>query len=227
MIIPVIDLLDGQVVHAIKGERHLYQPVKSTLCSSADPDAVIAAYFKLYPFRRIYIADLNAIQGSGNHDKWLQAVMNRHPETEFWVDAGMHRDVAATNLAPVIGSENNITGKQLQELCKQNSNAVLSLDFDTQGKLMNPGIMELQEEWPDRIIVMMLSRVGTGQGIDTSAVDLVKKKAGKQEVYVGGGVATIDEIKKLLARGITGVLLASALHNGSIPASEIELVMSV
>lgn len=225
MIIPVIDLLDGQVVHAIKGERHLYQAVKSTLCNSADPDVVIAAYFKLYPFRRIYIADLNAIQGNDNHDKWLQAVMERYPDTEFWIDSGLHQHVRATNLAPVIGSEHNITEKQLQEACKQNPGTVLSLDFDTQGKLMNPGIMQLQNDWPERIIVMMLSRVGTGQGIDTSAVELVQKKARKQEIYAGGGIATIEEIRTLLDKGITGVLLASALHNGAISAGDIEQLM--
>ncbi|MCS7095879.1 MAG: HisA/HisF-related TIM barrel protein, partial [Nitrososphaerota archaeon] len=61
-IIPVIDVLGGLAVHAVKGERRRYRPVKSVLCSSADPLEVAEA-FKELGFREVYLADLDAIMG--------------------------------------------------------------------------------------------------------------------------------------------------------------------
>ena len=66
-IIPVIDLMHGQVVHARMGQRQHYQPIQSLLCSSSAPIDVVSALLELYPFERMYIADLDAITGQGDH----------------------------------------------------------------------------------------------------------------------------------------------------------------
>jgi phosphoribosylformimino-5-aminoimidazole carboxamide ribotide isomerase len=59
-IIPVIDVLGGRVVHAVRGRRKEYQPLKSTLCASTDPVDVAAA-LKALGFGELYVADLDAI----------------------------------------------------------------------------------------------------------------------------------------------------------------------
>jgi len=45
-IIPVIDLMHGQVVRGIAGQRHTYQPIQSRLVASADPMAVARAFLR-------------------------------------------------------------------------------------------------------------------------------------------------------------------------------------
>ena len=59
-VIPVIDVLGGVAVNAVKGMRQEYQPLKSSLCKSADPVDVAAA-FRTFGFKELYMADLDAI----------------------------------------------------------------------------------------------------------------------------------------------------------------------
>ena len=88
-IIPVIDLMHGQVVHARMGQRQHYQPIQSLLCSSSTPIDIVNALLELYPFERLYIADLNAIQGKNNHFQTIQALIDELPLIEIWLDRGI------------------------------------------------------------------------------------------------------------------------------------------
>jgi len=60
-IIFVLDILNGKVVHAVKGEREKYGPVHnfSKVCESSDPLHIVD---DLSP-RELYIADLNRLEG--------------------------------------------------------------------------------------------------------------------------------------------------------------------
>src|SRR6476661_3097092 len=88
-IIPVIDLMHGQVVHARLGQRQHYQPMQSSLCGSSTPIDIINALLELYPFEQLYIADLAAIQGLSNHFKADQAIQKAFPQLEVWLDSGI------------------------------------------------------------------------------------------------------------------------------------------
>ncbi|MEA2069696.1 MAG: HisA/HisF-related TIM barrel protein [Asgard group archaeon] len=62
-IIPVLDILDKQVVHGIGGNRKAYQPLsKSVITSSSHPVDVIHAFQEKLGLNWFYIADLNRIQ---------------------------------------------------------------------------------------------------------------------------------------------------------------------
>lgn len=67
-LIPVMDLRGGLVVHAVKGERERYQPVKSVLADSAEPLAVARAFRDRLGLRELYIADLDAIGTVGGEE---------------------------------------------------------------------------------------------------------------------------------------------------------------
>ncbi len=225
MIIPVLDLMNGHVVHAIRGERDLYQPVASTLCSASDPYSVIDGFLKLYPFPVIYMADLNAISGNDDHLNLVKDIVTRYPDIKFWIDAGHEQLDKQRNITPVIGTETSVSFSQIMSLIEQHPEAVLSVDFDTDGKLMHPDLLGTGDCWPDRVIAMMLSRVGTAKGIDKEGLDLIRKQAGDRQIYVGGGVANAREIKALTDENIAGALVATALHNGSISANDVKRVM--
>jgi uncharacterized protein related to proFAR isomerase len=66
-IVPVIDLLGGQVVHAKRGERDRYRPIESALTAGSALQDIVAALLALHPFRACYVADLAAIRGTGDH----------------------------------------------------------------------------------------------------------------------------------------------------------------
>ena len=83
-IIPVIDLKDGLVVHAVRGDRSQYQAIDqhSLITDSSEADVVIANLLKLADFKSIYIADLNAICDLGNHRNLINQLLNHYPAIE-------------------------------------------------------------------------------------------------------------------------------------------------
>ena len=70
------------------------------------------------------------------------------------------------------------------------------------------------------LIILDLDRVGNGQGVN---VDFLKKVQAevKMEIYVGGGVRNIEDLSELGRLGVSGVLVATALHTGRISVEEL------
>lgn len=62
-IIPVMDLMNGQVVRGVAGDRSRYRPVVSTLASDAAPRSMAQAFVERWGAREVYVADLDAIAG--------------------------------------------------------------------------------------------------------------------------------------------------------------------
>lgn len=97
LVIPVLDLLDGHAVRAVRGERSAYRPIESPLAATSEPVAVaralLAASGAQTP-QTLYVADLGAILGHGAHVETLAALRRALPGTEIWLDAG-YADYAA------------------------------------------------------------------------------------------------------------------------------------
>ncbi len=219
-IIPVIDLKDGQVVHAVRGAREHYQPIhlNSRLCASSDADDVIESFLRLYPFDCFYCADLDAICGHGNHTSVIQKLLKKHPDIEFWLDNGTQLaqiQTAQANLKHVIGTES-----QLAEPSRVEQDYVLSLDFkqDAMGKR---AWFERSEFWPQQIIVMTLGRVGSQGGPDFEKLTELSSLHPEKNWIAAGGVRGPDDLKQLANLRISGILIATALHSGAISTNEI------
>ena len=67
-VIPVLDLLDGHAVRAVRGERSRYRPIQSSLCATSDPVAIARALVAATGARTLYVADLGATIGDGAPD---------------------------------------------------------------------------------------------------------------------------------------------------------------
>ncbi|MGZ8258845.1 MAG: HisA/HisF-related TIM barrel protein [Methylotenera sp.] len=218
-IIPVIDLMHGHVVHARLGQRQHYQPIQSLLCCSSAPIDVVNALLELYPFKRIYIADLDAITGQGNHLPSILHIQRQYPHIEIWLDAGIKNiDALATwqtvNVTHVVGSENIASTHDLSEISqKLEGNLVLSLDFNQAGFLGCADLQTNTEYWPDKIIVMTLSHVGSQLGADIERLQTVISHASCHAIYAAGGVRNNDDIATLQSLNVAGALVATALHN--------------
>lgn len=230
-VIPVIDLKNDaqnvcQVMHAKRGLRSLYAPIQSSLCSDAQPSNILAALLELYPFKTIYIADLDAICGTGNHEKLIQVIAQTYPNITFWLDCGIRQANARAlyfggNIKAVVGSENvaNLTDyRAISYACE--SQHILSLDYNATSAM---GISDLHLSarfWPDDIICMTLNAVGSGQGADIARLielqrlNMVRKTPSR--VYAAGGIRHTSDLAILASAGFSGALIATALHDGSL-----------
>lgn len=231
-LIPVIDLKGGEVVHARRGERDSYRPIVSPLCRGSRPEDVVAGLLGVYPFDSLYIADLGAIQGEGDHAAEIAALGRAFPGLDLWVDCGLG-DVAscrrwvahnAGNL--VLGSEAVAEPRILHRLRDDvpAERVILSLDYRGDRFIGPPDLWEQAADWPARIIAMTLARVGSGAGPDLARLDEVRHHAKGREIFAAGGVRGGEDLLELARRGISGVLVASALHERRIGRTEIEAV---
>jgi phosphoribosylformimino-5-aminoimidazole carboxamide ribotide isomerase len=224
-IIPVIDLMGGVVVHARAGERHRYRPLASSrLCDSPEPPAVVAGLLTLHAFRRLYIADLDAIAKRGDHRRAIAELASAFPGLELWVDAGVADapDATAVRALPsvrlVLGSESQTDTTLLEG---QGEATILSLDLRGDERLDPAGLFERPELWPGDLIVMTLARVGAGQGPDLEALRDVMERAGERRVWAAGGARDAADLASLRRIGCAGVLAATALHDGRLGAAEL------
>jgi len=231
-IIPVIDLMGGDVVHARRGERHAYRPLNSPLCSGSSPADVVAGYLNVHPFAMIYIADLDAIMGGGDSSAIIADLRCRFPSVAFWVDNGLSspgdcRAWLKLGLGDlVLGSEAQRDISVIDSLSPEVAadRIILSLDFKD-GQFLGPSALRDQTElWPRRLIAMTLSRVGSDAGPDFILLDHLRTKAPGKNIFAAGGVRGGEDLVELHRRGIGGVLIASALHSGRIGEREIAAV---
>jgi len=236
-ILPVIDLLDGQVVRAVAGERERYRPVRSRLADDADPVAVAAALLELAPFPAVYAADLDAITRDGSRRNFaslqrLGSVLRRRGVRALWLDAGRAAwvgELAAAlaeqgiALVPVIGSESLAEGERPQDLAGTSADFALSLDHRAGACLGPAGLARETHRWPRRVLAMELAGVGVRRGPPLALLAALRQgadAAGRDDValYAGGGVRDAADLMRLEAAGAAGALVATALHDGSLDA---------
>jgi phosphoribosylformimino-5-aminoimidazole carboxamide ribotide isomerase len=236
-IIPVIDVLNGTAVHAIRGERKMYQPLRSVLCRSSDPLEITLTFDSLR-FKNLYLADLDAISGKPAHFSLYRQIV-AETSLELMVDAGTAdmekaKKVLETGVTKIIiGSETLGSLDFLNQAVKafgeeklvvsvdikdgnvlSVSNTVKSLDaVSFAQKLAVIGISQ--------IILLDLSLVGSEHGINRTLVEDVLEKT-NLKVFVGGGIKALQELEKLRKLGVSGALVATVLHNGKIKVDELK-----
>jgi phosphoribosylformimino-5-aminoimidazole carboxamide ribotide isomerase len=242
-LIPVIDLLDGCAVHAIRGDRGHYRPVKSVLCNTSNPLELAKAYRDRLGLNEIYIADLNAIQGSPQvkHGKMIGELIQREgmlvvldagttdvAGSQCWLDLGVHR--------VVIGTETLHTWSLLKELPARvdRNRLTFSLDLCAGSILSRCPDLNTLSPWEvldhvrsagwQEILVLDLRRVGSEDGADSTMAAKIRMRFPDISLLLGGGIADPAELAELKALGVTGVLLATALHQGKIVARHISIL---
>lgn len=218
-LIPVIDLLNGHVVHAKNGLRKHYQPVNSALCKSSQPKQVINDFLSLYAFDTIYIADLNAIMNSGHNNNLIIDLLTHYSEINFWIDQGALPSETLTHrqLMPIIGSESlNPTTTLTDDHFAHYPPFILSLDFTHNLPLGPATLFQKPLLWPDTVITMTLDRIGGNQGPDFDQLAILKKLRPDIDLVAAGGIRSHQDLEQLQQCNIQTALIASALHNKQI-----------
>lgn len=234
-VIPVLDLLNGVVVHAKKGARQSYQPIQSQLTSSHQPLDIVAALLDVYPFEQLYIADLDAIQKLGgtysSNYSVIADIQQRYPTLKIWVDAGISNSTELyfwnlSGVKLVIGSENFARlGNYLVIKDLLQDHLMLSLDFMPQGYQGPIELLEKPQYWPQEVIVMSLTNVGAGLGVNTALLHSIQQRAPQYRLYAAGGVRNLADLMQLKALGVAGALIATAIHRRAIGTQDIEKIV--
>jgi len=226
----VIDVQHQRVVRGRAGERNSYQENQSCLVGDADPVLTAIALQQAFDTEHLYVADLDGIVRGQPNSAILSALVKTG--VRIVADTGAN-NVAALNQLLSCGinraviSVESCSGltavqKLTQHIAPQNF--CFSLDLKN-GQLLNPAwdglspidiAQEVIAMGITSMIVLDLATVGTGNGITTSQLCAeIREHSSQLNLWTGGGIRSVDDLENL--RGIAdGVLVASALHDGSI-----------
>jgi len=230
-ILPVLDLRQGQVVRAVAGRREEYRPLVSRLVESACPLEVAAAIRGRFNLNRLYLADLDAIEGREPQWDLLQRLAGAG--FELTVDAGVHSCDRLTRLEGigipriVIGLESVASPAAFENIASHSTAGQLGFSLD----LMEGRPMADPEQWPtdplcivdcvkesvDFLIVLDLAAVGMKSGPRTQDLcSRIREQAQALRLITGGGARSLLDVDALLESGVDEVLMSSALHDGSL-----------
>lgn len=223
-IIPVLDLSRGQVVHAKKGSRKHYRPIQSSLCASSHPLEVVRSYIGLYPFRTLYVADLDAIERHGDNREVIRVLGLEYPDLEIWLDTGLSlvdhylKNPDTFSLRIILSTESLHSASAAASLMKDHPGHpfILSVDHRSGELLGSPDILRTRDWWPTDIIILNLDLVGTKEGMSLPGGLNCEGLFDQYNVYYGGGISSLAELMHLKDLGAAGALLATSLHDEMI-----------
>lgn len=209
-IILAMDLMDGYVVHGKSGNRDQYRPLTWGLSPSAEPHSYLSVMKPKYA----YVADLDRIGLCGDHTETILRLA-LIPE-KLWVDRGCSiPEEYLPGVANIVGTET--ADAPFEEF----TGGYLSVDVKD-GKVipsgLDPGevIRDAEKYAFDGIILLNISSVGTGSGIDPVFAKRIRDATKKPLIY-GGGVNSQDDLRILCDAGYDGVIISTAVHKGKIP----------
>jgi phosphoribosylformimino-5-aminoimidazole carboxamide ribotide isomerase len=235
-ILPVLDVMHGQVVRGVAGRRQEYRPIASCLTQSSVPLDVARALCDRFGFREFYLADLDAIQGSPPASQVYERL--RSEGFQLWIDAGVRN---AGNAVAVGNWTNNVVAGletlkgpgALAQIGRElgTRSVVFSLDLKDGQPLGDCNAWGAATAWAiagraidagvARILVLDLAHVGTGSGTPTADLCVRLREAYPHlEIATGGGIRGPDDVREVYACGASYVLVASALHDGRITPAD-------
>jgi phosphoribosylformimino-5-aminoimidazole carboxamide ribotide isomerase len=235
-VIPVIDLKGGVAVHAVRGDRERYRPLRSRIAAGPDPLDVARAVRERFGLDELYVADLDAIAGGpGNGD--VVAALAR--EARLMVDAGAAEAAAVARLLAlgaarvVVGTESLPGAEAFARLRSELPDAPLVLSLDLRGgQVLSPdpalaaldpagALARLADAGAEDAIVLDLARVGSGEGPDVALLGDLRSRVPGVALLAGGGVRHACDLRALAGAGAVGALVATALHGGAIAPEEL------
>jgi phosphoribosylformimino-5-aminoimidazole carboxamide ribotide isomerase len=230
-IIPVIDILNGKVVHAVKGQRTNYRPLESMLFKSTSP-LDVSKEFKALGFTELYVADLDAIIDCSTDFEVFKHIA-KETGLHLMVDAGVasieraHRLFESGVSKLIIGTETLQSKKFVEQSVDifGSERVLVSIDLKGNKILIKIGfngclspiclLQDFKQMGISQVIVLDLMRVGSDEGVNMDFLKKVIADVGV-DIYVGGGVRNIDDLIALRKQGVKGALVATSLHSGKI-----------
>lgn len=237
-IIPVIDILNSKAVHAVEGKRSEYQPLNSYLFDSTHPQQIIKNLYEEFHFLTYYIADLDSIMNNKPNTKILDEILKIFEDITLILDPGVESesDVEMFSKLPntklILGLETinglDVIANAVEQLGQEK--IMVSIDM-YEGKIFSKNqsikrikpvdlVNKIENFNTSNIILLDLSRVGQKVG----GIPPLYKKIKKTffgSILVGGGIKDIADVKLYYNQSFAGVLIGTALYDGTIKKKEI------
>lgn len=222
-LIPVLDLMSGIAVSGKSGERDTYKPLHTVYSETPDP-VEIAISLKRQGFKRIYVADLDAIGGRGSNLEIVQKINHVMPVMLDWGVKDLTNFVFALDFADkiIIATETLKSWTDLEEIFDKFPKQRIMVSVDIKdGRILTKDLSltfnevksKLEILKLEEIILLNISGVGTLKGFNLNLLD--KFKGIEDSLILGGGI-TPEEIQNLNDRGLNKFLMGTALHSGRI-----------
>lgn len=238
-IIPVMDLMKGQVVQAVRGDRVNYRPVQSVLARDAQPLSVARALRDATTCDEFYIADLDAIMDG--EPQWdvireiadgtgaklsVDAAIADTAKAVKAIEAGAERAIVCSETLRDLGAAKDIRSVLPAE------RLLFSVDV-VEGRVRSH-CPELRDAHPldvldlmarqgwSQFIILTLNLVGTGGGPDWSLMKEAGNRFPELSFIAGGGVRTPQDLQQLASMNVSGVLIATSLHRGWITPQDLQ-----
>lgn len=222
MIIPVLDLKNGTAVSGKSGERETYIPLNTIFHNSASPLKITNALIDAGA-SRIYIADLDAIEGKGSNFQIVKDINEQHISVMLDCGANNIEDVGNALEAAdkvIVATE---TLKNIEDLTHifnrfPKDKIIISIDikngkiYSRYLKIKSDKLIEkINELKPLEVILLDISKVGSESGFDK---ELIRKFDQVGESLIIGGGITEKDIIQLENAGLNKFLVGTALHKG-------------
>jgi len=240
-VIPVIDLQRGSVVRAVRGRRASYRPLKTVFDVASTPAAIAELCVTRLSLSRLYVADLDAIEGASVD--WNSLAQVAASGATFMVDAGLTDTRRAEQLmgwhawhacfdGVIVGLESSRDTDSWADLVRilTVERAIFSLDL--RSGIPVTGCPKLVGVAPEeiarrayqagfrRVIVLDLAAVGAGEGpITLDLCRAVRERDDWAELISGGAVRHAGDLVSLQHAGCDAALVASALYDGRLDSA--------
>lgn len=216
-LIPALDLKNNKIVTSSIGNKREYQEISSKLAPSSDPLRFLDYILSLYDFNTIYLADLDSIKGFNAENFLISEILQEHKNITFIIDNGvrLYSQLNAykySNFTQIIATE---TFKEYQLVINEEyNNYILSLD------IINKRIICKNNQYkklrPEKIILMDIDNIGKKSGINCKNIDLLGNIFPRSKIMLAGGISGNEDIIEAEKKGISGIILLTALLENKI-----------
>lgn len=232
-IVPVLDILDGKVVHGKAGDRSSYKPIESRLVDSASPLQVLQAMTQATGSSTAYIADLNGLMFQQPQSSILKSLTLE--SVDLMVDAGIQTAAELDGLpndeqmSIVLASESIRSEEDLRNIVSEHKDRRFAFSFDfIDDQLRSPITSWCNESLPriadlvwrlgiQEWIVLDVRSVGMSGGPTTlNRCRQLLQMFCEVKITAGGGVRDVSDLAAFGESGVTNVLVATALHQGTL-----------
>lgn len=234
LIIPAIDLKDGQCVRLRQGR------MEDSTVFDADPVSVAARWVEAGA-RRLHLVDLNgAFAGTPVNGDIVRAIARRYPDLPIQIGGGIRSaDTIEAYLRSgvqwvIIGTKAVKEPAFVGEMCKAFSgHIVVGLDAkdgwvatDGWAEVSNIQAVELAQRFAEdgvaAIVYTDIARDGMMQGVNIEATVRLAQ-ASRIPVIASGGVTNMQDIHQLQAvadQGILGAITGRAIYEGTLDVAK-------
>lgn len=234
LIIPAIDLKDGECVRLLQGR------MEDSTVFSDDPLA-IAADWVAAGARRLHLVDLNgAFAGEPVNGGIVTAIAKAFPDLSIQIGGGI-RSLETIQAYLDAGVEYVIIGTKavkepefVFEACKRfPGHIIVGLDakdgkvaIDGWAEITDVDVVDLAKQFKaagvSAIVYTDISRDGMMQGVNVEATARLAEACGI-EVIASGGVTNIEDVRalaKVASSGICGAITGRAIYEGTLDLKE-------